>query len=204
MLGERFPFWLCFKPQIWPQHWSHCHTERSLAWLCCTGANPTSHSCARCSFELLKGGSSSDALLNIISAQLRTRGCARGVAHPHLSESLLQFSSHPFTPSWLSQGLVNLRCHCCVGGTCFIPAMSNGTCWVLSGWKLPRALLMWSCCKMGCWTLVLFFFSSPNRSQQQLPVSSLLSSPCQLCELLSDGYTQTPVPALCFAVLGNK
>lgn len=44
--------------------------ERSLAWLCCTGANPTFHSCAHCNLVLpvppqlgglLKGGSSSEA-----------------------------------------------------------------------------------------------------------------------------------------------
>lgn len=55
--------------------------ERSLAWLCCTGANPTFHSCAEFPLlpqlgGLLKGGSSSEALLHMNSTQLRTQACA--------------------------------------------------------------------------------------------------------------------------------
>lgn len=131
------------------------------------------------------------------------QGCW-SVAHPHPGESLLQFSSHPFTPSWPSQRLVNLRC-----GTllCWRHLLHPNRAWehvlAIEWLGVTSCSVNGSCCKMGCWTPVPFS-SLVNRSLQQLPLSSLLSSPCQLCDLPRDGSTQMSVPVLCFAGLGNK
>lgn len=122
--------------------------ERSLAWLCCTGANPTFHSCACCNFEfpLLPqlGGAPQgwEFLWGFVTHELNPAEDT-SMCSPHPGESLPQLSSHPFTPADLPEGwwIWDVG-HCCVGGTCFIPTMPESTCWVSSGRKLPCALWM--------------------------------------------------------------